>query len=170
MLIYCHSFLSWGILIPLLLIILKVREDQEKRRLEEEQQSQLLQAQQQGQQPSTEMPQSQPVRQPASYVPSQPTQHSTQIPAQPPSQQSLQSSNYNTPQSVQLTGMPQGVPFVPHSTGQLPVSVQGQSVAPIQPESEEPETDQHQQIQHAGGGMHLLNAFTFKIRPFWICP
>uniref|UniRef100_A0A3Q3EWG3 non-specific serine/threonine protein kinase n=1 Tax=Labrus bergylta TaxID=56723 RepID=A0A3Q3EWG3_9LABR len=69
--------------------------------------------------------------------PPQPTQHSPQISAQPASQQSLPSANYNTPQSTQLTGMPQGVPYVPHSTGQGPASVQGQSVAPVQPESED---------------------------------
>lgn len=145
--------LSWGIFIHLALIVLKVREDQEKRRLEEEQQTQLLPAQQPGQQSSTEMPQSQPVPQPASYVSPQPNQHSTQMSAQPTSQQSLQSTNYNTPQST-LTGMAQGVPYVPQSAGQVPVPVQGQSVATIQPESEEPEADQHQQLQHAGGGVY----------------
>ncbi|XP_044049790.1 serine/threonine-protein kinase WNK1-like isoform X2 [Siniperca chuatsi] len=131
----------------------QVREDQEKRRLEEEQQSQLLPAQQPGQQSSPEVPQSQPVPQPAPYVPPQPNQHGIQMSAQPASQQSLQSSNYNTPQSTQLSGMAQGVPYVPHSTGQVPV--QGQSVATIQPESEEPETDQHQQLQHTGGASHM---------------
>ncbi|KAM7002762.1 serine/threonine-protein kinase WNK1-like [Tautogolabrus adspersus] len=129
----------------------KVREDQEKRRLEEEQQSQIPAAQPTGQLTSTEVPHPQPIPQPipqSTYVPPQPTQHSTQISAQPASQQSLPSANYNTPQSTQLTGMPQGVPYVPHSTGQVPASVQGQSVAPIQPESEEPETDQ---LHHTGG-------------------
>ncbi|XP_070762891.1 serine/threonine-protein kinase WNK1-like [Enoplosus armatus] len=133
----------------------QVREDQEKRRLEEEQQSQLLPAQQPGQQSSPEVPQSQPVPQPATYVPPQPNQHSIQMSAQPASQQSLQSSNYNTPQSTQLPGMAQGVPYVPQSTGQVPVPVQVQSVATIQPESEEPETDQHQQLQHTGGASHM---------------
>lgn len=126
--------------------------------LEEEQQSQLLPAQQPGQQSSTEVPQSQPVPQPA-YVPPQPNQHSTQMSAQPASQQSLQSTNYNTPQATQLTSMAQVVPYVPHSTG--PVPVQGQSVATIQPESEEPETDQHQHLQHTGGGVYQ-KIFTVK--------
>lgn len=131
----------------LVLSVLKVREDQEKRRIEEEQ----LPAQQPGQQSSMEVLQSQPMPQPASYVP-QLNQHSTQMSAQPASQQSLQSSNYSTPQTAQHTGLAQGVPYVPHSTGQ--VSVQGQSVATIQPESEEPETDKHQQLQHTGGGVY----------------
>ncbi len=143
---------SRGILIHFLLTVLKVREDQEKRRLEEEQQSQLPPVQQPGQQSSPEVPQSQPVPQPVSYVPPQPNQHGIQMSAQPASQQSLQGSNYSTPQSTQLTGMAQGVPYVPHSTGQVPV--QGQSVATIQPESEELETDQHQQLQHTGGGVY----------------
>lgn len=119
-------------------LVLKVREDQEKRRLEEEQQSQP--PQQPGPQSGMEVPQSQPVPQHASYVPPQPNQHSSQMPAQPATQQSLQTSNYNTPQS-------QGVPYVPQSTGQIPVPEQ--SVAAIQPESEEPEGDQ--QLQHNGG-------------------
>lgn len=135
----------------MLLTVLKVREDQEKRRLEEEQQSQILPAQQPGQQSSTEVLQSQPVPQPT-YVPPQPNQHSTQISAQPASQQSIQCTTYNTPQSTQLSSMAQGVPYVPHSTVQVPV--QGQSVATIQPEPEEPETDQHQQLQHTGGGLY----------------
>ncbi|XP_026168128.1 serine/threonine-protein kinase WNK1-like isoform X2 [Mastacembelus armatus] len=117
----------------------QVREEQEKRRLEEELQSQLLSVQQPGQQSNTEMPQSQP----ASYVPPQPNQHSTQ----PASQQSHQSSSFNPPQSTQLPGVPQTAPYVPQSTGQ--VQVQGQSVTTLQPESEEPETDQ--QLQHTGG-------------------
>lgn len=144
------SALFGGLTLPLL-TVLKVREEQEKRRLEEEQQSQLLPAQQPGQQSCTEAPPSQPVPQSASYVSPQPNQHSTQMSAQPASQQSLQSSNYSTPQSTQLTSM---APYVPHSTGQVPVSVQGQSVATIQPESEEPEADQHQQLQHTGGGVY----------------
>ncbi|KAK9516820.1 hypothetical protein VZT92_024730 [Zoarces viviparus] len=124
----------------------KVREDQEKRRLEEEQQSQLPPAQ-----PITEVPQPQPVAQPGPYVPPQPSQHGTHMSTQPASQQGLQSSLYNAPQSTQLAGMAQGIPFIPQSTGQVPV--QGQSVATIQPESEEPETDQHQQLQHSGGAI-----------------
>nr|XP_043892532.1 serine/threonine-protein kinase WNK1-like isoform X4 [Solea senegalensis] len=122
----------------------QVREDQEKRRLEEEMQSQLLLAQQPGQQSSTELPQ--PVPQPAPYISPQPNQHSTQMSAQPASQQSLQTSNYsNTSQSTSLTAMAQGVPYVPQSTGQ----VQGQGVTTIQPESEELESDQ--QLQHIAG-------------------
>ncbi|XP_034735756.1 serine/threonine-protein kinase WNK1-like isoform X3 [Etheostoma cragini] len=132
----------------------QVRENQEKRRLEEEQQqSQLPPAQQPGQPSSTEVPQVQPAPQPVAYVLPQPNQHSTQMSAQSASQQSLQSSNYNTPQSTQLTSMAQGVPYIPQSTGQVPV--QGQSVATIQLESEEPETDQHQQLQHTGGATHI---------------
>uniref|UniRef100_A0A1A8LZ09 non-specific serine/threonine protein kinase n=1 Tax=Nothobranchius pienaari TaxID=704102 RepID=A0A1A8LZ09_9TELE len=124
----------------------QVREDQEKRKLEEELQSQLS-SQQPGQPSCVEMPQSQPVPQPASYVAPQPNQHSSQISAQPASQQNLQS--YGSTQSTLLTGMSQGVPYVPQSAGQVQVPVQGQSVAGIQPESEEPETDQ--QLQHTGG-------------------
>ncbi|XP_030587929.1 serine/threonine-protein kinase WNK1-like isoform X3 [Archocentrus centrarchus] len=115
----------------------QVREDQEKRRLEEEQQSQP--PQQPGQQSGVEVPQSQPVPQHVSYVPPQPNQHSSQMSAQPATQQSVQTTNYNTSQS-------QGVPYVPQSTGQIPVPEQ--SVAAIQPESEEPESDQ--QLQHTG--------------------
>ncbi|XP_074534367.1 serine/threonine-protein kinase WNK1-like isoform X2 [Halichoeres trimaculatus] len=133
----------------------QVREDQEKRILEEEQQSQLPPAQQPGQLLSSEVPQPQPVPQPASYVPPQPTPHSTQMSAQPAPQQSLQSSNYSTPQSTQLTGMPQGITYVPQSTGQVPAPVQGQSAAPVQPEPEEPEPEQqHQQLQHTAGVSH----------------
>lgn len=147
----CLLIVSCRILKHSLFCVLKVREDQEKKRLDEELQSQLLPAQQPGQQSSTEMPQSQPVPQPASYVPTQPNQHTTHMPAQPASQQSLQSSNYNTPQPAQLTGMAQVIPYVPQSTGQVPVAVQGQSVASIHPESEDPEADQHQQLQHPAG-------------------
>lgn len=125
------------------MIAFKVREDQEKRRIEEEQQSQLLTAQQPGQS-SVEAPQ------PASYVSSQLSQHSTQMSAQATSQQSLQGNNYNTSQSTQLTGLAQGVPFVSPAC-----QVQGQSLAAIQPESEEPASDQHQQQQHTGGGLYL---------------
>ncbi|KAI4826095.1 hypothetical protein KUCAC02_021744 [Chaenocephalus aceratus] len=122
----------------------QVRENQEKRRIEEEQQVQLPPAQ------PPEVPQSQPVPQPAPYVSPQPN---PQMAPQPASQQSLQSSNYNTPQSTQLAGMAQGVPFIPQSTGQVPVHVQ--SVTSIQPESEEPEADQHHQLQHTGGAIHM---------------
>lgn len=135
-----------------LLTVLKVREDQEKKRLEEELQSQSLPAQQTVQQSSTEVPQSQPVPQPALYVSPQPNQPNSQLSVQPTSQQSLQSSNYNTPQSTQLTSMAQGVPYVPQSTGQVPVQGQGQSVVTIQAEPEEAETDQ--QLQQTGGGMY----------------
>lgn len=65
---------------------------------------------------------------------------------QPAAQQGLQTSNYNTPQS-------QGVSYVPQTTGQIPV--QNQSLAAVQPESEEPESDQ--QLQHTGGGMYQSN-------------
>lgn len=157
----------------MLLTVLKVREEPEKKRLEEEQQqSQFPPAQQPVQQPIMEVPQSQPVMQPAPYVPPQPSQHGMHMATQPASQQSLQSSIYNTPQPNQLAGMPQGIPFIPQSTGQVPV--QGQSVATIQPESEEPETDQ--QLQHSGGGVYqrysLLNdhkrILFLNIRFFWV--
>lgn len=132
------------------LIVLKVREDQEKRRIEEEQQGQLVPAQQPGQQSSTEAPQSQPVLQSTSYVPPQPNQHSSPMVSQPQSQQSLPSTNYNTPQPAQMTGMPQGFSYVPQSIGHIPV--QGQSVVAVQPESEESEADQQ---PHATGGVYL---------------
>lgn len=64
---------------------------------------------------------------------------------QPAAQQGLQTSNYNT--------QSQGVSYVPQSTGQIPV--QNQSLAAVQPESEEPESDQ--QLQHTGGGMYQIN-------------
>lgn len=133
----------------LLLTLFKVREDQEKSKIEEEQ----LTAQQPGQQSTTEVHQSQQPPQPASYVSPQPNQHSSQMSAQPASQQSLPSSTYNAPQTTQHSNMAQGVSYVPHSTGPFPVSLQGQTVAPIQPESEEIETDKHHQPQHTGGGM-----------------
>lgn len=126
------------------LLSLKVREDQEKRRLEEEQQSQP--PQQTGQQSGIEATQSQPISQHASYMPPQPNQQSSQMSVQPAAQQGLQTSNYNTPQS-------QGVSYVPQSTGQIPVL--NQSLAAVQPESEEPESDQ--QLQHTGGGMYQSN-------------
>ncbi|KAK2842142.1 hypothetical protein Q5P01_012342 [Channa striata] len=131
----------------------QVREDQEKRRLEEELQSQLLQTQQPGQQSSAEVPQSQPVPQPTSYVSPQPNQHSTQTSTLPTPQQSFQSSNYSTSQSTQITGISPGVPYIPQSAGQVPVQGQGQSVTTIQAEPEEPENDQ--QLQHTGGACHM---------------
>ncbi|XP_026221995.1 serine/threonine-protein kinase WNK1-like isoform X3 [Anabas testudineus] len=131
----------------------QVREDQEKKRLEEELQSQSLPAQQPVQQSSTEVPQPQPVPQPVSYVAPQPNQTNSQLSVQPTSQQSLQSSTYNTPQSTQLTGMAQGVPYVPQSTGQVPVQGQGQSGVTIQAESEEAESDQ--QLHQTGGVSHM---------------
>ncbi|XP_054631962.1 serine/threonine-protein kinase WNK1 isoform X4 [Dunckerocampus dactyliophorus] len=132
----------------------QVREDQEKRRIEEEQQGPLQTAQQPSNQPSKEVPLSQSVPQPASFVPPpQANQHSTLMSAQPASQQSLQSSTYNTSQSAQLTGLTQGVSYVPQSAGQVPV--QSQSLAPSQLESEEPEADQHQQPQHTSRASHL---------------
>nr|XP_040019901.1 LOW QUALITY PROTEIN: serine/threonine-protein kinase WNK1-like [Gasterosteus aculeatus aculeatus] len=122
----------------------QVREDQEKRRLEEEQQGPLPPAQPAAQQPGPEVPQSQPATQPAAYV----TPHMS---TQPASQQGLQGSIYSTPQSTQLAGMAQGVPYIPQSTGQVPVAVPGQAQTgtTILPESEESETDQ--QLQHSGG-------------------
>ncbi|KAM9753762.1 serine/threonine-protein kinase WNK1-like isoform 2-T6 [Menidia menidia] len=124
----------------------QVREDQEKRRLEEEVQGQSLPTQQPGQQSIMEMPHSQPVPQPGSFVPPQLTQHSTQMSAQPATQQSLQSSNYSNPQSSQLSGISQGLPYVPQSTGKVPVQVQ--STTGIQTEVEDVEADQ--QLQHTG--------------------
>ncbi|XP_068595010.1 serine/threonine-protein kinase WNK1 [Brachionichthys hirsutus] len=112
----------------------QVGEDQEKKRLEEEQQNQILQS---GQQSSTEAPQ------PAAYVSPQPNQHNSQMSAQPAAQQNLHAMNYNSPQSAQL-------PYVPYPTGQ--VSVQSQSAATVQAESEEAEAD-----QHAAGASSILN-------------
>lgn len=131
-------------LIHLLSHVLKVREDQEKRRIEEEPTQQI------GQQSGTEVPQQ--ISQPASYVSPQPTQHSTQTPAQPASQQSIQSPNYSTPQQPQHTSAVQAVPAGPHSGGQ----VQSQSVASVPPETDEPENDQHQHPQQAGGGIYTM--------------
>uniref|UniRef100_A0AAQ4NS60 non-specific serine/threonine protein kinase n=1 Tax=Gasterosteus aculeatus aculeatus TaxID=481459 RepID=A0AAQ4NS60_GASAC len=124
-----------------------VREDQDKRRLEEEQQGPLLPAQPAAQQPGPEVPQSQPATQPAAYA----TPH---LSTQPASQQGLQGSIYSTPQSTQLAGMAQGVPYIPQSTGQVPVAVPGQAQTgtTILPESEESEMDQ--QLQHSGGGVY----------------
>ncbi|XP_054877953.1 serine/threonine-protein kinase WNK1-like isoform X3 [Poeciliopsis prolifica] len=137
----------------------QVREDQEKKRLEEEVQSHSLPPQQQvGQQSGLEVSQSQPVTQPAAYVAPQPTQHSTQISGQPASQQSMQSSSYSTAQSTNVTGLSQGVPqpvYVPQSSGQVQVPIQGQSVSGIQPESEESESDQH--LQQTGGARDLAD-------------
>ncbi|XP_068168173.1 serine/threonine-protein kinase WNK1-like isoform X2 [Antennarius striatus] len=133
----------------------QVREDQEKKKLEDEQQNQILQL---GQQSSIELPQSQQVPQPAAaYVPPQPNQHTSQMSSQTATQQNLRGSNYSTPQSTQLTGVAQGVPYAPYSTGQVPVSVQSQSVATIQAESEEAETEQHQQPPHMAGGGHMVD-------------
>lgn len=125
----------------MLLHVLKVREDQEKRRIEEEP------AQQIGQQSGTEVPQQ--ISQPASYVSPQPPQYSTQMPA---SQQSIQSPNYSTPQPAQNTTMVQAASAATHSGGQVPAPLQSQSVASIQLEPDEPENDQHQHPQQAGGG------------------
>lgn len=131
------------------LIVLKVREDQEKRKLEEEAQNQST-SQQPGQPSCVEIPLSQPVPQSASYVSPQLNQHSSQISAQPASLQNLQNSNYNAAQSTQLIGMSQEVSYVPQSAGQVPV--QGQSVSGVQPEYEEPVTDQQ---LHTGGSKYL---------------
>ncbi|KAM9375955.1 serine/threonine-protein kinase WNK1-like isoform 2-T3 [Pholidichthys leucotaenia] len=133
----------------------QVREDQGKRRLEEEPQSQSLPAQQPGQQSNMEVPHSQSVPQPTTYAPSQSNQHSAEMSAQPASQ-SLHSSNYSTPQSTQLASGAQGVSYAPHSTGHVPV--QGQSVATVQPESEEPEADQH--LQHTVGVHEMGDGLT----------
>ncbi|XP_037111059.1 serine/threonine-protein kinase WNK1-like isoform X1 [Syngnathus acus] len=127
----------------------QVREDQEKSRIEEEQPSQT----QTPQQPSKEVPLSQSVLQPAAHVPPpQANQHSTPMPAQPVSQPSLANASYNTSQPTQLTGLTQGVSYVPQSTGQIPI--QNQSLATSQPESEDPEADQH---QHSGGVAHMAD-------------
>ncbi|XP_061750171.1 serine/threonine-protein kinase WNK1-like isoform X2 [Nerophis ophidion] len=133
----------------------QVREDQEKRRIEEEQQQGPLQtAQQPSHQSSKEAPPSQSVPQPAAYVPPpQANQHNAPMSAQPGSQQSLPTATYNTSQSAQPAGLTQGVSYVPQSAGQAPV--QSHTLAPIQPESEDSEADQHQQPQHTGGASHL---------------
>ncbi|XP_061899125.1 serine/threonine-protein kinase WNK1 isoform X2 [Entelurus aequoreus] len=132
----------------------QVREDQEKRRIEEEQQGPLQTAQQPSHQSSKEAPLSQSVPQPAAYVsPPQANQHNAPMSAQPASQQSLPTATYNTSQSAQPTGLTQGVSYVPQSAGQAPVQIH--SLAPIQPESEDSEADQHQQPQHTGGASHL---------------
>ncbi|XP_075998627.1 serine/threonine-protein kinase WNK1-like isoform X2 [Genypterus blacodes] len=131
----------------------QVREDQETTKIEEEPQVQLPPAPQPGQQPSSDPPQPQAVPQPAPYVPPQPNhQHNIQMTPLPASQQSLQGTNYNTPQSTQLTGMAQGVHYVPHSAGQVPAPVPGQTVPAKQPESEDPEKDQ--QPHHIAGANH----------------
>lgn len=142
-------------LIYLLLFVLKVREDQEKRRIEEEP------AQQMGQQSGSEVPQPLQISQTA-YVSPQPTQHSTQMPAQPASQQSIQSPNYSTPQSTQHTTMVQVLPAAPHSGGQVLAPPQSQSVASIQPETDEPENDQHQHPQPVGGGIYRRGFIIYK--------
>ncbi|XP_038873612.1 serine/threonine-protein kinase WNK1-like isoform X2 [Salvelinus namaycush] len=114
----------------------QVREEQEKRRLEEEQGQQ----QQPGLQPGTEAPQPaqpvpqaapQPGQQAAPYIPPQPAQPMAPQPMAP----------YIPPQTAQLG--PQGVPYIPQSTGQLPVPVSVQ--VPVQTESERPEVDQYPQ-------------------------
>ncbi|XP_028304865.1 serine/threonine-protein kinase WNK1-like isoform X2 [Gouania willdenowi] len=123
----------------------QVREDQEKRKQEEEQQ--LVPAQQQVQQSSVELPPSQPVVQPTSYVPPQPPSHNT--PNQPTSQPGLQ--NYSTPPSMQLnTGI-----YVTQPAGQVSMPVQSQGMVVAQVESEEPETDQNQRLQHAAGAWDM---------------
>ncbi|XP_077371791.1 serine/threonine-protein kinase WNK1-like isoform X3 [Festucalex cinctus] len=127
----------------------QVREDQETRSIEEEQMCQIQTAQQPSHPPSKDLPLSQSV--PAAHVPPpQATQHSTPMPAPTASQQNLPSATYNTSQPTQLMGLTQGVSYVPQSTG--PVSIQSQSMATSQPESEEPEADQH---QHSGGVAHI---------------
>lgn len=125
----------------LMLHVLKVREDQEKKRIEEEP------AQQIGQQSGSEVPQPQQISQTASYVSPPPTQHSTQMPAAQPS---IQSPNYSTPQSTQHTTIVQAPP---HSGAQALAPIQSQSNASVQTETDEPENDQHQHPQPAGAGV-----------------
>lgn len=132
-------------LIDLLLRVLKVREDQEKKRIEEEP------AQQIGQQSGSEVPQPQQISQTASYVSPPPTQHSTQMPAAQPS---IQSPNYSTPQSTQHTTIVQAPP---HSVGQALAPNQSQSNASVQTETDEPENDQHQHPQPAGAGIIAID-------------
>lgn len=91
--------------------------------------------------------------QPASYVSPQATQYSTQMSVQAASQQSSQSPNYSTPQPGQINTVVQAGSAAVHSSGQVPAPLQGQSVASIQPEPDEPENDQHQHPQQAGGGI-----------------
>ncbi|XP_057692401.1 serine/threonine-protein kinase WNK1-like isoform X2 [Corythoichthys intestinalis] len=125
----------------------QVREDQEKRIIEEEQQGPIQPAPQPSHPPGKEIPLSQSVPQPATYVPPPlANQHSTPMSTQPASQQSLPSAAYNTSQPTQLTSLTQGVSYVPQSAGQVPI--QGPNLATSQPESEEPEADPH---QHSGG-------------------
>ncbi|XP_072290989.1 serine/threonine-protein kinase WNK1 isoform X2 [Eucyclogobius newberryi] len=131
----------------------KVREDQEKQRFEEEQQNPMVPPQQPALQPSAEAPVSQPVLQSAPYVSPQPNQqHGSQVAPQPPSQQNLTSSSYSIPQSAPLSGVPHSLPYVPQSSGQIPLTIQVQTVAASQPESEEAEADQQ---PHTGGGVQM---------------
>ncbi|XP_051917549.1 serine/threonine-protein kinase WNK1-like isoform X1 [Hippocampus zosterae] len=145
----------------------QVREDQENRRIEEEQQGPIQTAQQPSHPPSKEVPLSQSVPQPATYVPPpQANQHSTPMPAQPGSQQSLASATFNTSQPTQLTGVTQGVSYVPQSAGQVPI--QSQSLAPSQPESDEPEADLHQPsggVVHTGDRASVLAAEAQPAQP-----
>ncbi|XP_055012019.1 LOW QUALITY PROTEIN: serine/threonine-protein kinase WNK1-like [Boleophthalmus pectinirostris] len=125
----------------------KVREDQEKR-FEDEQQNPTV-PQQPAPQPSVEAPVSQPVLHSAPYGSPQPNQHSSQVAPQSASQQNLTSSSYSIPQSGPLSGVPHSFSYVPQSSGQIPLTVQGQSVAASQPECEDAEADQQ---PHTGGG------------------
>ncbi|XP_033824498.1 serine/threonine-protein kinase WNK1-like [Periophthalmus magnuspinnatus] len=127
----------------------KVREDQEKRRFEDEQQNPMVPPQQPPPQPSAEAPVSQPVLQSAPYGSPQPNQHSTQVAPQPASQLNLTSSSYSIPQSGPLSGVPHSLSYVPQSSAQIPLTVQGQSVAASQQECEDTEADQ---LPHTGGG------------------
>ncbi|XP_077567138.1 serine/threonine-protein kinase WNK1-like [Stigmatopora nigra] len=134
----------------------QVREDQEKRIIEEEQQGPPIQPiqsiPQPSQPPNKELPMSQTVPQPTPYVPPpQVTQHSTPMPTQPASQQSLPNSTYNTSQPSQLTSLTQGVPYVPQSTGQVPIH--SQNLVTNQQELEEPEAEHH---QHGVVGVPLM--------------
>lgn len=124
----------------------KVREDQEKQRLEEEQQGHMVPPQQQALQSGVEIPPVQPQLQSASFVSPPPNQHSSQVAA---SQQPLPS--YTAPQSAPLTAVPHSFSYVPQSTGQMPVTVPGQSAVISQPEPEDAEVEP--QPHTAGGGI-----------------
>ncbi|KAJ0029248.1 hypothetical protein NQD34_004245, partial [Periophthalmus magnuspinnatus] len=76
-----------------------------------------------------------------------PNQHSTQVAPQPASQLNLTSSSYSIPQSGPLSGVPHSFSYVPQSSAQIPLTVQGQSVAASQQECEDTEADQ---LPHTG--------------------
>ncbi|CAL9695257.1 unnamed protein product [Knipowitschia caucasica] len=128
----------------------KVREDQEKQRFEDEQQNPVVPLQQPVLQPTGEVPMGQPVLQSAPYVPPQPNQQSSQVVPQPPSQQNLTSSSYSIPQATPLSGVTHSLSYVPQTSGQMPLPVQGQNVMSGQQETEEAEADHH---THTSGGV-----------------